>query len=65
MWDTLDKIIEEFPDDTYPIEMEEGVNNEYDDEKEITSKNEDECEIHRNMTEYEKETNRYALDKAI
>ena len=31
--DTLDKVIESLPYDTSPIEMEEGVNNEYDDQK--------------------------------
>ena len=54
MWGTLDKVIEEFPDDTSPVDMEEGLNNEDDDEKEITVENEDEGEIHRNIIEYEK-----------
>ena len=45
--------------------MEEGVNNEDDDEKEITADNEDEYVIHRDITENEKETNRYNLDKVI
>ena len=31
--DTLDKVLEEYPDYTSPVDMEEGVNNEYDDEK--------------------------------
>ena len=43
--------------------MEEGVNNGDYDEKEITAENEDEGEIHRDMTEYEKETNWDSLDK--
>ena len=34
--------------------MEEDVNNEDDDEKETTSKNEDEGLIHRDITENEK-----------
>ena len=50
----MDKVIEEFPDDTSPIEIEEGVNNEYDEEKEITAKNVDEGEKHIDMKEYEK-----------
>ena len=33
IWDTLDKLIEEFPDETSPVDMEEGVNNEDDDDK--------------------------------
>ena len=41
------------------------VNNEDDDEKEITSENEDEGVIHRVIIEYEKETNRDTLDKVI
>ena len=43
--------------------MEEGVNDEDDDEKEIKADNEDEYVIHRDITEYEKETNWDALDK--
>ena len=35
----MDKVIEEFPDDTSPIDIEEGVNNEDNDEKEITANN--------------------------
>ena len=31
-WDTLDKVIEECPDDTSPTYMEEVVNNKDDDE---------------------------------
>ena len=31
--------MEELPDDTSPIEMEGGVNNEDDEEREITSEN--------------------------
>ena len=45
--DTLDNIIEECPDYNFPAEMEEGVNNEDDDEKEIKSENEYEGVIHR------------------
>ena len=45
--------------------MEEGVNNEDDDEKEITAENEDEGEIHRDIKQYEKENNWYSLDKVI
>ena len=41
----MDKLIEKFPYDTSPIEMEEGVNNKDDDKKEITAENEDEGEI--------------------
>ena len=26
MWGTLDKVIEEFPDDTSPVDMEEYIN---------------------------------------
>ena len=52
--DTLNKVTEECSDETSPIKMEEGVNNEEDDEKEITSDNEDEGVIHRNITENEK-----------
>ena len=47
------------------IDMEEGVNNDDDDEKKITAENKDEGEIYRDITEYEKGTNRYALDKVI
>ena len=59
----MDKVIEECPYDTSPIDMVEGVNNGDDDEKERTAENEDEGEIHRDMTEYEKETNWDSLDK--
>ena len=45
--------------------MEEGVNNEDDDKKEITAENEDEGEIQKDITKYEKETNLDALDKVI
>ena len=64
-WDTLDKLIEGCPYKTYPVDMEEGVKNEYGDGKEITAENEYEGEIHRYITENEKETNRYTLDKVI
>ena len=50
----MDKVIEECPDDTSPIEMEEGVNIEDDDKKEITAENEYEGEMHRDITEYDK-----------
>ena len=45
--------------------MEEVVNNEYEDEREITPENEYEGVIHRDMTENEKETIRDTLDKVI
>ena len=48
--DTLDKVTIEIPDDTIPTETEKCVNNEDDDEKEITSDNEDEGVIHINIT---------------
>ena len=51
--DTLDKVIEESPDDTSPIDMEECVNNK-NDEKEITAENEYEGKIHRDITEYKR-----------
>ena len=57
--------MEEFSDDTTPSEMEEYVNNEDDDEKEITEKNEYECVIHIDIIEYEKDTIRDTLDKVI
>ena len=47
--DTLDKVIEGYTDNTSPVEMEEGVNNEDDDEKETD--NEDEGVIHRDITD--------------
>ena len=46
--DTLDKAIEECPDETSPVEMEEGVNNEDYDEKE--TENDYEVVIHRYIT---------------
>ena len=45
--------------------MEQGVNNEDADEKEITADNEDEGVIHKDITENEIETNWDALDKVI
>ena len=57
----MDKVIEEFPDDTSPVEMEGGVNNEDDDEKETD--NEDEGVIHRDITENEHENNQDTFDK--
>ena len=63
--DTLDKVIEECPDDTSPVDMEEGVNNEDDDEKEIMAQNEYEGVIHRYITDNEKETIHDTLDKVI
>ena len=45
--------------------MEEGVNIEDDYKKEITAENEYEGEMHRDITEYEKWINWYALDKVI
>ena len=38
-WDILDKVIEKFPDNITPYEMEECVHNEDDDEKKITAEN--------------------------
>ena len=61
----MDKVIEEFPDDTTPAYMEKCLNNEDDADTEITSENEDECEIQRDITEYEKDTMRDNLDKLI
>ena len=58
-------MIEACPHDTYPVEMEEGVNNEDNDKKEMTPENEYESVIHRYITENEKETNRDILDKVI
>ena len=40
--DALEKVTIEIPDDKIPAEMEKCVNNEEDDEKEITAENEDE-----------------------
>ena len=45
-------VIEECPDDTSPIVMWKFVNNEDNDEKEITAENEDEGVIHRDIIEY-------------
>ena len=45
--------------------MEIYVNNEDDDEKEITTDNEDEGVIHRYIKNYEKETNMDNLGKVI
>ena len=45
--------------------MQKCVNNEDDDEKEITADNEDEGVINRDITEHEKETNQDTLDKLI
>ena len=61
----MDKLIEKCPDETYPVETDEGVNNEDDDEKEITSENEDGGVVHINITENEKETIRNTLNKVI
>ena len=59
----MDKVIEEYPDETCPIEMGGGVNNEDDDKKEITADNEYEGVIHRNFTDNEKENIQDILDK--
>ena len=48
------KLIIECPDDATPADMEEGVNNEDEDEKEITEENEYEGVIYRDITDYEK-----------
>ena len=61
----MEKVIEEFPDDNSPVEMEEGVNNEDNDKKEITSENEYQGVIHRDIIEYEKETIWDTMDKVI
>ena len=45
--------------------MEEGVINENDDEKEITAENEDEVEMHIDITDYERENNWDDFDKVI
>ena len=50
-WDTFDKSTQVCPDDTSPVEMEEGVNNEEDHKKQKTAQNEDESVIHRDITE--------------
>ena len=50
----MDKVIEEFPDDTSPVEMEEVANNKDDEEKEITSNNADEGVMHRDVTDNKK-----------
>ena len=47
----MDKLIEEWPDDTSTVDMDEGLNNEYDDKKEITAENEDESVIQIDITE--------------
>ena len=54
IWDTVGKVIQEFPDDTSSIDMKEGVENEDDEKKEITSENEDEGVININIIEKEK-----------
>ena len=61
----MDKLIEEFPDDTSSVEMEKGLNNEDEDEKEITSENEYEGVIHRDITDNIKENIQDILDKVI
>ena len=49
----MDSLIEEFLDDNSPVDMEEGVNNYDDDDKEITAGNEDKCVIPRDITDNE------------
>ena len=61
----MDKVIGECPDDTSSIDIQEGVHNKDDDEKEITADNEDEGVKHRDVIEYEKETNWDTLYKVI
>ena len=61
----MEELIEEFPDDTTPADMEECVNNEDYDEKEKTVDNINEDVIHRDITENEKETNWVTLEKLI
>ena len=63
--DTLDKVIEKWPDDTSPVEMKEGVNIEDYEKKEITAYNEYEGVIHRNITDNVKWAIWYTLDKLI
>ena len=61
--DNLDKVIEVCTYDTYPVDMEEGVNNKEDDEQE--TQNEYEGLIHRDITDNERETNQDTWDKVI
>ena len=48
--DTLNNLIEEFPDDTTSEEMEECLNDEDDDEQRKTAANKNEGVIHRDIT---------------
>ena len=61
----MDKVIGGCPDDTSPVEMEEGVKNDVNDEKEITAENEDLGVINRYVIENEVETNQDILDKVL
>ena len=61
----MDKVIERCPYDTSPVEMEEVVNNEENDEKYKTAENEDESVIHIDITENKKENNWNNLYKVI
>ena len=49
--DTLNAVMEEWPDDTTPVEMEICVNDEDDDEKEKNSREKKEGVIHRDITD--------------
>ena len=48
---------------SFPVDIDEGVNNEYYDEKE--TQNKDECVIHIYITDNEQKTNRDTLDKVV
>ena len=61
----MDKVTEECPDDTTPDGMKSGVNNEYNDEKQITAENKGEGVIQRDITNNEKDTIQDTLDKLI
>ena len=50
----MDKVTEKCPYENFPIEIEEGVNNENDNKKEITVENKYDGVIHRDIKEYEK-----------
>ena len=55
------KVIEEFPDDITPADMEKCVNYEDNVDKEKTAENKNEGVISRYIKENEKETNRNTL----
>ena len=62
-WDTLEKVIEEYSYDTSPVEMEECVHNENNDEKETENEYEGVIQIY--ITQNEHETNQHTFDKVI